>query len=443
MIADMIVKWFAIALSCCVETIIIVDFMEKMYSPRYKQKAVRNIVCFGIIILWFFIINFQIPILNALCMIIIILFLGLTLYTAKNKTAILFNLILAIAFILGDALISSFTAIITDKTIMASVKDSYHLLFNVIIIQSLYIVLYKIIMSFIKGYVSDFIKWKQFAVLLIVPIFNITLVYVIIVLANQSDNKHALINDDIIIILVSLILLLISIFVIYFFEYIAKANKLENDLKLIGQQTQMQYNYYNQLEVKYEQSQKIMHDVNNHMKIIEQLYKSNNNDEGLAYTQIMFCKIKELGMTFRCQSKILTIIINDKMQLCRLKGIEFKCETEDMDLSFIDNIDITTLFANLLDNAIEACLQIAKGEKWIDLKLYSFNEMIVIDIINTTDKIPIKNNNKIRSSKKNHTGVGLSNIESIVNKYEGDLDIEILQNQFRVSIMVQSHTKIY
>jgi sensor histidine kinase YesM len=298
-------------------------------------------------------------------------------------------------------------------------------------------------MSFIKGYVSDFIKWKQFAVLLIVPIFNITLVYVIIVLANQSDNKHALINDDIIIILVSLILLLISIFVIYFFEYIAKANKLENDLKLIGQQTQMQYNYYNQLEVKYEQSQKIMHDVNNHMKIIEQLYKSNNNDEGLAYTQIMFCKIKELGMTFRCQSKILTIIINDKMQLCRLKGIEFKCETEDMDLSFIDNIDITTLFANLLDNAIEACLQIAKGEKWIDLKLYSFNEMIVIDIINTTDKIPIKNNNKIRSSKKNHTGVGLSNIESIVNKYEGDLDIEILQNQFRVSIMVQSHTKIY
>jgi len=118
----------------------------------------------------------------------------------ENKTAILINLILAIAFILCDALISSFTAIITDKTIMASVKDSYHLLFNVIIIQSLYIVLYKIIMSFIKGYVSDFIKWKQFAVLLIVPIFNITLVYVIIVLASRSNNNHALINDDIIII---------------------------------------------------------------------------------------------------------------------------------------------------------------------------------------------------------------------------------------------------
>jgi sensor histidine kinase regulating citrate/malate metabolism len=331
----------------------------------------------------------------------------------------------------------------TDKTIMASVKDSYHLLFNVIIIQSLYIVLYKITMSFIRGYVSDFIKWKQFAVLLIVPIINITLVYVIIILANESDNKHALINDDIIIILVSLILLLISIFVIYFFEYIAKANKLENDLKLIEQQRQMQYNYYNQLEVKYEQSQKIMHDVNNHMKTIEQLYKSDNNGEGFAYTQIMFCKIKELGMTFKCQSKILTIIINDKMQLCRLKGIEFKCETEDMDLSFIDNIDITTLFANLLDNAIEAYSQIEKGEKWIDLKLYSFNEMVVIDIINTTDKISIKNNNKIRSSKKNHTGVWLSNIESVVNKYKGDLNIEIIPNQFRVSIMLQSHAGIY
>ena len=46
-----------------------------------------------------------------------------------------------------------------------------------------------------------------------------------------------------------------------------------------------------------------------------------------------------------------------------------------MNLNFLAPIDITTIFGNLLDNAIEAAEKL-EGEKYISIKIGSYHKMI-------------------------------------------------------------------
>ena len=56
-----------------------------------------------------------------------------------------------------------------------------------------------------------------------------------------------------------------------------------------------------------------------------------------------------------------------------------------MNLNFLAPIDITTIFGNLLDNAIEAAEKL-EGEKYISIKIGSYHKMIAASIEITAEK---------------------------------------------------------
>jgi len=231
--------------------------------------------------------------------------------------------------------------------------------------------------------------------------------------------------------------------VLYFFENISNSLQLENEITLMQQRTDMQYNYYQQLEIEYKKSQNIMHDIKNHIKVLERLYQSGQNAEGLEYAERISEIVEGLGMKFKSNNRILNIIVNEKIRICKDGHIDFTYLVENIDLSFISDMDVTTIFANLLDNAIEACNKIVDETKQITLRVYQFNNMIIINLINSIDNAPVQDEGKLISSKKNHKAIGLSNVSAAVEKYDGDINIEIEQKNFSVSIMIpkQSNRK--
>ncbi len=61
-----------------------------------------------------------------------------------------------------------------------------------------------------------------------------------------------------------------------------------------------------------------------------------------------------------------------------------------MNLNFLAPIDITTIFGNLLDNAIEAAEKL-EGEKYISIKIGSYHKMIAASIENNCGEVKWKN----------------------------------------------------
>jgi len=108
---------------------------------------------------------------------------------------------------------------------------------------------------------------------------------------------------------------------------------------------------------------------------------------------------------------------------------ELDCNLAGVSLNFLSDLDVTAIFANLLDNAIEA------REKERDFKLKIQGEQIrdftVVEISNTSHS-PYQ---KGHSGKAGHEGLGLINVKQAVEKYHGEMRVESGGNLFSVTLV--------
>ncbi|MEE0727471.1 MAG: ATP-binding protein, partial [Clostridium saudiense] len=108
-------------------------------------------------------------------------------------------------------------------------------------------------------------------------------------------------------------------------------------------------------------------------------------------------------------------------------------------LGFIKDIDICAIFANALDNAIEACMKIDNDlEKSIQVKATYINGFAIIKFTNTKVNEIKFSDKRIQTSKDNKKihGIGISSIKYIVGKYNGEVIVNYSENEFILKIMI-------
>lgn len=286
------------------------------------------------------------------------------------------------------------------------------------------------IMVYKKKEIKNINKVQYFN-FLVLPIFSI---FYIVTLMMYS--QLCLTLEDRLLLLVNVIsILILNLYITNIFEAISRNNELKSKVKLYEQQSTMQYKYYSDLESKYTNSRKLIHDMKNHLHTIEGLYEINNNEKAREYSEDLYKMFDDLGQKIYTTNRVLNIIINDKVEMAANFGIILECKIGDVDLDFIKDIDLTTMFSNLLDNAIEAVKE-KTDEKNILLKVNNFNDFIVINIANNVDKLPVKDNKEFRTSKEGHSGLGLQNVKMALEKYDGNMRIEYDDKAFKVNIVI-------
>ena len=86
--------------------------------------------------------------------------------------------------------------------------------------------------------------------------------------------------------------------------------------------------------------------------------------------------------------------------------------------------DITSLFCNLLDNAIDEASKSDDGFIDIRSEHKSGTSFLMISTINSCNSSPFDDTGKTstKKSKENYHGIGFTSIEKIVNKYNGNIE---------------------
>ena len=220
-------------------------------------------------------------------------------------------------------------------------------------------------------------------------------------------------------------LLFLNIYIIYLFYYVGKAGRLQNDLELQKQKSEMQFRYYEDLEEKYQSSRKLIHDMRNHLRAIEELY-GNEEQEAKSYVEDLHQMLNKMGQTYYTDNRMLNIILNDKVKKAVQEGITVDVKIGNISLDGMKDVDITTIFANLLDNAIEAAVQ-AAGEKFIAIQAEKFHDFHIIKLTNTKRQ---------ECKKKGHMGIGLVNVRNALERYEGTMEIKEENEIYRTVITI-------
>lgn len=98
-------------------------------------------------------------------------------------------------------------------------------------------------------------------------------------------------------------------------------------------------------------------------------------------------------------------------------------------------IKILQIMNYYCDNAVEACEGVACPK--ISLKIYPFNEFIYVRLINTySGKVKRDTKGQLLSTKGEHHGIGLENVENVLKNYNGHLQISFQNDLCEVEIML-------
>ncbi|MCL2717620.1 MAG: GHKL domain-containing protein [Lachnospiraceae bacterium] len=217
--------------------------------------------------------------------------------------------------------------------------------------------------------------------------------------------------------------LVIANFIIFFIiRDIVKKEKTIQNIRLSQERAKNNMNMYSTIVDSYYEQRKKVHDFKNHIGCIQELLGTKMYDTANEYVNSIYNDWKIEINYYNTNNAIINAVINQKYKMAKAKGIMMILSLNDLSKVSIKDDDIVVILSNMLDNAIEACAQIDEGEKIIKFQFHLKEDKITILMRNpVNDNIKIVNNQLVSTkSKPTEHGIGMKNIEAVVNKYGGE-----------------------
>lgn len=212
-------------------------------------------------------------------------------------------------------------------------------------------------------------------------------------------------------------------------------------MKLDRQASRIRDEYYHSLEKQQDQIRKIRHEMNHHFQMLYTCLDQENPVEAKKYLETLLEQTKSTGGRKFCQNQVLNAIFNDRYS----RLLENKVDTHfnisiDTRLG-INVMDLGILFANALDNALEASLKITDTDRRkVVLQTRCENGIFSFRLYNHKMNEIFTSKGKIltdKPDKRNH-GYGLETIQDLVDKYHGTLEITHSEQDFTLFLYIRT-----
>lgn len=205
----------------------------------------------------------------------------------------------------------------------------------------------------------------------------------------------------------------------------------------MSEQLEKQLKYYHKLEEINKETRAIKHDIRNHMIIIRSLAQKEQLGKLEEYVEKIENTVERLDHSVYTGNSIVDAILNEKLQIAKEKNIEVDFEVKLSNLLDLDDMDLCVIFANSLDNAIEACEMIENIDaRKIQMKAICDRGYFFYNIKNTARGMVKIVNKEVPTNKKdsiNH-GFGLASIRNSVERNRGNLSIISIEEEFCLEI---------
>lgn len=416
------IKLFVIILSCTSTALIFENFMSFNFDKRVNGNY--NFY-FGFCIILNTLINLiGNTNLNYLWSIFYVTFVSLYLYKDKRN-----NTFIPLFFL--------FLTIIVEETLVCFFLEWFFIQYSIPLDNFYYIavfgsnivllIFYKPIKLLLSKKVCPLNKNYIFEILLLIISF---LVVLCMSLFMKIDLPSQLI---IILIFICITIFVFDIYLVFILDRIQTAEKLQEEVKIIKLNNQINEKYYQSKLEQYNQQLKLFHDIKHHLLVLEKLYESNSREKAKQYSTELIKKVSYKSISIN--NKVMRILINDLIEKCDLNRIAFKYEIDSrIGYEYMSEMDLVTIYSNLFCNALDALQNC--DEPHLTLKMRIYNNMVITTISNNYNgNINIRNNHII-STKKDHVGIGIKNICEVITKNGGVYDINYNDEIFTFEVIL-------
>lgn len=399
--------------------IVLFDFFVSRYGKKFPTiKKGLSIVCMvGVSILINILSN---PIYNLILYGSLFLILNSFIFRCKERKDIVINITFFILLIIIEFIIYIF--IVCMESVFHVAKDNLFVEDIKLLMSSLVqFVIYIICKDAILHTKISHLRRKD---MIIYFILSISSTFVMAVAVLFIDGVKSEIQLYFLILVISVALL--NIYFVYMIISLSQKYEIQKKLDILEMNNMMILNHYHLIEDRMKESNVVIHDIKNHLQTLKTSIYSDENTTSQEYFSVIENKIGELGTITFSDRKILNVVLSEKMREAQKRELKLEYRIDkSIAFSAMNDYDLVSVFANLLDNAIEATSEVDDDEKIIKLHIHIVNNFVLVKQINPCKNRLIEKNGKIISSKKGHEGLGLYSIQKTIEKYGANMLVEL------------------
>lgn len=407
--------------SFLIEGIVFWNYVSILFVPKYSTKIRFVYLSLGFFILFLFSLH-NIFLLNCI-LYITVCFLYLTLfYQTKWYYALfhstLFEVLTAVCELPAYSILSTF---LTSANLRAA---DFHLkLLFAVISKTLFFAVMSALLLWLKKRQKPFLQYDKsvFFTILIPFIAQI----IVLILFAVCDSPSMTATQNRLITINAFFLLIVNLLIFGLNQYNQKKHLEFTEMQIQLQKEHDSAEYYKMLIAQNENQRILIHDMKKHLQSIALLNEDNQNEKIRAYINQLMQSPDLLEFSKICDHKILNNILCRYKKVCNDLHIAFHADIRSNTTTFLSDSDVTSLFCNMLDNAVEASNHIKDSYIEITAAQRKHTPFVIITIINSCAGNPFSPNGELVSSKQNPQahGFGIKSMEKIIHNYNGNIQM--------------------
>ncbi|MDE6014197.1 MAG: ATP-binding protein [Acetatifactor sp.] len=193
---------------------------------------------------------------------------------------------------------------------------------------------------------------------------------------------------------------------------------------------------YKMLTEQYRQSERLRHDMKNHIIVLSALFQNKEWEKMGDYLKNMEGSGLENGGDMT-GNKAVDALLYQKRKQANEKNIKWECDVQMPKGYSINEFDLCVVFGNILDNALEACGRMRCDEScFINIQAKTVKKCFLIEVKNSVDMVEKNTVGFTNKENPQEHGIGLLNVGDVVHEYNGVLNIKSEKGIFITSVLI-------
>lgn len=409
------------------ETFIVYQYLNGLFEKRDPDKSALK----WYIVFWLGLSFLTLYLISSYWLTVYILlftcFLSLHLYKTTLHASIIAVICFAVIMMSTEFFTTGLIGQIFDISISSVVQYGWLRVFAIIVTKLAELFLIKSIISFLhwKNSTSQKNDYKLMLPLLLCQLILILLTYFISIICRDVYGAFSMSA-----LCAMLGVLFISLVIFWYFDRIKAAYAYRSQNEAMAYKLALEKQYQETLLAHQQQTDALWHDMKKHLRLIKELSASAPRDLSADYIHSLEVTMDEQIKIIRTNYPVLSALLTEQLRRARAAGVPYDIDVRLKDPLRIEPVDLCVILGNLFDNALEACqLMPETAERKISLFIGQRGNIAALDITNTF--LP---ETRTRWHDGPH-GLGLRNVQQMVDKYGGRLRIQEDDNTYTVNVL--------
>lgn len=225
----------------------------------------------------------------------------------------------------------------------------------------------------------------------------------------------------------------VQLFLFYsYFKHVEMTSKENYDYQLNEQKHTMMENYYQRIDSYQKEVLRLKHDMKNQLLVLRGHMDKAELPQMESLLDSMLQNTIATEHYHYTNDKTINVLISQKCLQAQKATINCQFDIQMPSSNLFESNDLIVLVSNILDNAIEAASYCDSHNRWLTFQMILQQQCLAIYCENSIDG---KHKSlKTRKKESRNHGIGMSSIQRVVQKYDGELDYSWGENTFQIEM---------